>query len=119
MRRATAFVALWALAAWVLPLGAFIKPSMEKIACGGHRAFHMCCSMGKIAPSHGPAFEHAAGFAPSRDRGDDSSGQDFFVPPASAGVSLRAAGIREDEYFPTASFRPDPLFRPPIALFSA
>lgn len=31
-----------ALSAWLLPLGAFIKPSQEKIACGGNRAMHMC-----------------------------------------------------------------------------
>ncbi len=30
---------------WFLPLGAFIKPSQEKVACDGQRAFHMCtCS---------------------------------------------------------------------------
>lgn len=27
---------------WFLPLGAFIKPSQEKLACDGQRAFHMC-----------------------------------------------------------------------------
>jgi len=30
---------------WLLPLGVFIKPSQEKAACNGQRAFHMCTSM--------------------------------------------------------------------------
>lgn len=44
--RMTAACATVAVLAWVLPLGAFIKPSQEKTACGGKRAFHMCSSMG-------------------------------------------------------------------------
>jgi hypothetical protein len=27
---------------WILPLGIFIKPSQEKIACGGQRAICLC-----------------------------------------------------------------------------
>lgn len=32
-----------------MPLGAFIKPSQEKIACDGKRAFHMCSMMGQTS----------------------------------------------------------------------
>jgi len=28
---------------WILPLGYFIKPSQEKIACDGQRGICMCC----------------------------------------------------------------------------
>jgi hypothetical protein len=30
---------------WLLPLGAFIKGSMEKMVCNGKRAVHMCTHM--------------------------------------------------------------------------
>lgn len=36
--------------AWILPLGYFIKPSQEKIACDGQRAFHMC-TMNLVKPA--------------------------------------------------------------------
>jgi hypothetical protein len=32
---------------WLLPLGAWIKPSQENKACNGQRAFHMCTQMMK------------------------------------------------------------------------
>lgn len=47
--RITALCAAAALLLWVLPLGVFIKPSQEKTACGGKRAFHMCSSMSVAA----------------------------------------------------------------------
>ena len=33
---------------WLMPLGAFIRPSQEKTACDGQRPFHMCSMAGKI-----------------------------------------------------------------------
>jgi len=30
---------------WIMPLGYFIKPSQEKLACDGQRAMCMCCMM--------------------------------------------------------------------------
>ena len=49
IRRLAAGVACAAIFAWMLPLGSFIKPSQEKTACGGKRAFHMCSMMKKAA----------------------------------------------------------------------
>ncbi len=43
-RTFSAFVTL-CLVFWLMPLGAFIKPSQEKTACDGKRAFHMCSMM--------------------------------------------------------------------------
>ncbi|MGH7197570.1 MAG: hypothetical protein ACREH5_02360 [Candidatus Omnitrophota bacterium] len=60
----SAFVVLCVLA-WLLPLGAFIKPFQEKSSCGGKRAFHMCSMMQSEAdPSSSttPAFQSASGF---------------------------------------------------------
>ncbi len=50
--RLNAWFLLVTVSLWLLPLGAFIKPSQEKIACDGQRPFHMCCMMsGKIRPA--------------------------------------------------------------------
>jgi hypothetical protein len=35
-----------------MPLGVFIKPSQEKMACDGKRAFHMCSMMTPEAAAH-------------------------------------------------------------------
>lgn len=45
MKRLFSFVTVVCFSAWLLPLGNFIKPSQEKTACGGDRAFHMCSMM--------------------------------------------------------------------------
>jgi hypothetical protein len=42
MRRALATFLLLGFVLWILPLGFFIKPSQEKIACDGQRAICMC-----------------------------------------------------------------------------
>ena len=45
MKRFISLFSIVAISLWILPLGAFIKPSQEKTACGGNRAFHMCTGM--------------------------------------------------------------------------
>lgn len=55
--RITALCAATALLLWVLPLGAFIRPSQEKTVCGGKRAFHMCSSMSGASVSTAPSTE--------------------------------------------------------------
>lgn len=42
MRRLTSLLAVMLFFIWILPLGAFIKPSQEKFACGGQRAICLC-----------------------------------------------------------------------------
>lgn len=48
--KAAAIMSAVCVFAWIMPLGAFIKPSQEKTACDGRRAFHMC-SMVKVGAS--------------------------------------------------------------------
>jgi hypothetical protein len=40
----TAIILSFLFLIWLLPLGVFIKPSQEKIACAGQRAVCMCSS---------------------------------------------------------------------------
>ncbi len=43
MRHLIAFLTFVLFFIWLLPLGIFIKPSQEKVACDGQRAICMCC----------------------------------------------------------------------------
>ena len=79
MRFLTSFVLL-CLFLWLLPLGAFIKPSQEKIACDGHRAFHMCSMMmGKIDPNPSPEVKFSSG-GEQRTAKSSAAGGDDFIP---------------------------------------
>ncbi len=49
MKRITALFSLVTVILWLMPLGAFIKPSQEKTACDGKRAFHMCSMMAQTS----------------------------------------------------------------------
>lgn len=42
MRRSIVFLTAALFFIWILPLGFFIKPSQEKIACDGQRAICLC-----------------------------------------------------------------------------
>lgn len=49
---------------WLLPLGIFIKPSQEKIACGGQRAICLCSHQQaklKANPVEGYGFQNPSG----------------------------------------------------------
>ena len=67
---------------WFLPLGSFIKPSQEKTACGGKRAFHMCSMMaGKVNPNPSNTVSYQNGSDFARDaKSQASSGNDWFCP---------------------------------------
>ena len=68
---------------WVLPLGAFIQPSQEKMACGGNRAFHMCsCATDGAQAKKDPgpqkiSFTSASGMEKTNKADMSSGGNDF------------------------------------------
>jgi hypothetical protein len=45
MRRLVSSILMFVFVSWLLPLGVFIKPSQEKIFCGGQRAICLCSHM--------------------------------------------------------------------------
>lgn len=81
MYHLSSFIALACFCLWILPLGAFIKPSQEGTACGGKRAFHMCSmEMGKARPpesSQKISFTNASGFGHQGKSSASTSGDDF------------------------------------------
>ncbi|MCG3177133.1 MAG: hypothetical protein MOGMAGMI_02100 [Candidatus Omnitrophica bacterium] len=114
IQRLTALGALTTLLLWVLPLGAFIKPSQEKTACGGKRAFHMCSmTSAQVSAADRPAglvsYSSASQDVQKSARSSGSSSDELLVdtiievsdlmrarsylkdlhPPASAAILLR------------------------------
>ncbi len=75
MTRFTAIIILSVFALWLLPLGVLVKPSQEKLFCGGQRAICLCSHMkAKAKASHAAepvmtvtpsANKEAAGFSSS------------------------------------------------------
>ena len=91
MFRLTSLIATTCFVLWILPLGAFIKPSQEKIACDGKRAFHMCSmSMGKVNPE--PSSKVTFTNTNSSEQGPKSSasGGDDFVAVSQGRSSLES-----------------------------
>jgi hypothetical protein len=96
MRKVVSLFITLAVLVWLMPLGAFIKPSEEKSACGGKRAFHMCSMMQAKAdpnPSTTPVFQSASGFEHQAKSQASGGGNEFEVlngqAPLKAGRFLR------------------------------
>jgi hypothetical protein len=56
MKQITALSTIILFFVWILPLGVFIRPSQEKLACGGRRAVCLCSHMdpqSKAKPAQG------------------------------------------------------------------
>lgn len=105
---------------WLMPLGAFIKPSQEATVCGGLRAFHMCtCFKGKIDPNRVGAHGRAP-LLTSSDFGQNakssSSGGDTDPLPLK---SVYEPAFSASDFFMNSPVFSYPLvrqavFRPPI-----
>lgn len=78
MKRITASFLFIAVVLWLMPLGAFIKPSQEKTACDGKRAFHMCSMMGKVQTEERTAFS-AQNNGSGAAKNMSSSGDDYLI----------------------------------------
>ncbi len=103
--------------AWLMPLGAFIKPSQEGVVCGGKRAFHMCCCLGKLSSAHStkPGINSASGFNENA-KSSTSGGEDFL--PADSAAQLFDQNSRYYEVSQNFLFQSSQssIFHPPKAL---
>ncbi len=119
MKRIIALFSTLAIFFWILPLGAFIKPSQEKTACGGNRAFHMC-TMGMSSAKKVPApervtFTSASGAEKDHQSAGGSGGNDFLVISAFAMKPDRCSKLLDFNFcLPIQSFvfLPDPVPKP-------
>jgi len=65
-----------------MPLGAFIKPSQEDLACGGKRAFHMCCMMkGQVRPEGVVKIIFSGTASVEKNARSSAAGGDDFIDP--------------------------------------
>ena len=97
MKKILSLLLLISFILWILPLGYFIKPSQEKLACDGMRAMCMC-SLGHKAPNK----DMVAGInlqaaIPNKD--NSSGGGNVFdsIKPVLA-LNLHSASIFDNQY---------------------
>jgi hypothetical protein len=121
MFRLSSIVTILCFFLWILPLGAFIKPSQEDTACGGKRAFHMCmCSMGmgKIRPSESTqkiSFANASDFGHQGKSSAGASGDDFLLDIVNRDQKSLASKHFLTAFHRTSQTYPRPVFHPPTA----
>ncbi len=74
MRRIIASLTIYIFLIWILPLGVFIKSSLQKMACDGQRAICMChvsFDKSKEKPLEGVALSVSAG---QKNENENTSG---------------------------------------------
>jgi hypothetical protein len=84
---------------WILPLGSFIKPSQEKLACDGQRAMCMChVLILKSDKVMEPGLMIKAGSSANKEN-SSGSGNNYFVSarPALA-LNVHAASIFDNQF---------------------
>ena len=100
MKRLLASFLVISFILWILPLGIFIKPSQQKLACDGQRAICMCHAF--IPKSSDKAMEAGlvlkAGASTNKENSSGGGGN-YFVSAKSTIVSrLQLASLFENEY---------------------
>ena len=114
-RLLTSFVVLCVFS-WLMPLGAFIKPGQEEMACGGKRAFHMCSCMGKMGSGSPvkPGINSASGFNENA-KSSASGGDDLFI--SNSNILFARQSSKHYETLQTLKFQSptSSIFHPPKA----
>ena len=97
MKRWLALFLLTSFILWILPLGCFIKPSQEKMACDGQRAMCMCSvMMGHKAVDKAMAGISLKAASPSKE--NSSSAGNYFVQAKSIiALNLPSASLFENQ----------------------
>jgi hypothetical protein len=84
---------------WVLPLGFFIKPSQQKLACDGQRAMCMCHAL--VFKSSDKAMEPGlalkAGSSPNKENSSGAGNYFVSAKPAVA-LNLQSASVFENQF---------------------
>jgi hypothetical protein len=86
---------------WILPLGYFIKPSMEKLACDGQRAMCMCrCMLGHRSVDRAMEAGVVLKTGSSSNKENSSGGSsNYFVSAKSAAVlNVHAVSVFENQF---------------------
>ena len=100
MKKLLSFFLMVSFILWILPLGVFIKPSQQKIACDGQRAICMCHafvpkSMGKAME---PGIALKAGSSTSKENSSGGGGNYFVSAKPPVVLNLQLASIFENQH---------------------
>jgi hypothetical protein len=100
MKRSLVLFLVVSFILWILPLGFFIKPSLQKLACDGQRAMCMCHIFMPKSPDH--SMESSVVFKAGASTGKEntsSGGSNYFVSakPALA-LNLPFASFFENQH---------------------
>ena len=81
MRYLIASITLFLFFVWILPLGAFIKPSQEKTACDGQRAICMCSHLAapKSSSASGRMIYKSSGGETQKEHSGGGSSNQFLL----------------------------------------
>ena len=93
---------------WLLPLGIFIKPSQEKVACDGQRAICMCCChmFKKTSNSPGKVMLSGATQGTSKEAPSSGGASNYFLSSVfmNPTINLWSSQWRSSTQFPTLPF---------------
>jgi hypothetical protein len=85
---------------WILPLGYFIKPSQQKIACDGQRAMCMCHAFipksSDITMGPGAAFK--AGSSTNKENSSSGASSYFVSAKPAIVLNLPSVTLFQDQY---------------------
>jgi hypothetical protein len=89
MPRAVSSILLITFTLWIMPLGIFIKPFLQKMACDGQRAICMCHAF--VPKSSGKAMERGINFraAPGTQKENPSGGNMFVSARSTSGHDVK------------------------------
>jgi len=100
MKKLPAVLIIVSFIFWILPLGVFIKPSLEKLACDGQRAMCMCHALvfKSSDKAMGPGMILKA--APSTNKENPSGSSNYFVSAKPIiMLKLHSASIFDNQIF--------------------
>jgi hypothetical protein len=85
---------------WILPLGIFVKPSQEKLACDGQRAICMCHAL--VLKESDKAMEAGinlkAGSSTNKENSSAGAGNYFVSAKPKVILNLHATSFFENQY---------------------
>ena len=108
MQRAVSSLLVIFFILWILPLGYFIKPSQEKVACDGQRAFCMCCChiFKKTSNTAVKVVLSCPTQGTSKETSSSGGASNYFISnkPVMPEINLQASQWAASKIFPTLPF---------------
>jgi hypothetical protein len=100
MKRLLASFLVISFIVWILPLGYFIKPSQQKLACDGQRAMCMCYAMGHKSPDKAmeAGISLKAGSSTNKENSSGGGGNYFVSAKPVVALNLQSVSVFEYQF---------------------